>query len=121
MDGGLLITAGALLLALGLVTDVIGFLLATLVIRYPIHEVFKCLVAKPCPDRHADGFVIGNVWMTGFSRGDSGPDNPGGPPNSSGGSGPSGSGSSDGSNGDDSAYDADPDPYRFDRGNNDPT
>ncbi len=70
MDGGLLIAAGAFLLTPGLVTDVLGFLLAIPVTRIPIREVLKRYVLQPYLDRKTDGFVSGQVWTTGFPEGE---------------------------------------------------
>jgi UPF0716 protein FxsA len=70
LDGGLLIAAGAFLLTPGVVTDLLGFLLAVPVTRYPIREVLKRYVAKPYLDRKMDGFVSGNAWTGGFPRQD---------------------------------------------------
>ncbi len=66
LDGGLLIAAGAFLLTPGLVTDVIGFLLAVPVTRYPIRAVLKRYVIGPYLDKQSGGFVSGNVYTFGF-------------------------------------------------------
>lgn len=69
LDGGLLIAAGAFLLTPGLVTDLIGFLLAVPVTRYPIREVLKRYVIGPYLDKRSGGFVSGNVYTFGFPDG----------------------------------------------------
>ena len=66
LDGGLLIAAGAFLLTPGLVTDVIGFLLAVPITRYPIRAVLKRYVIGPYLDNQSGGFVSGNVYTFGF-------------------------------------------------------
>ena len=66
LDGGLLIAADAFLLTPGLVTDVIGFLLAVPVTRYPIRTVLKRYVIGPYLDKQSGGFVSGNVYTFGF-------------------------------------------------------
>ena len=66
LDGGLLIAAGAFLLTPGLVTDVIGFLLAVPITRYPIRAVLKRYVIGPYLDKQSGGFVSGNVYTFGF-------------------------------------------------------
>ncbi|MFC4357223.1 FxsA family protein [Halobium salinum] len=68
IDGGMLIAAGAFLLTPGVVTDLIGFLFAVPVTRYPIREVVKRYVAKPYLDRKMDGFVSGGTWTGGFPK-----------------------------------------------------
>ncbi|WP_435065643.1 FxsA family protein [Halobaculum sp. EA56] len=70
LDGALLIAAGAFLLTPGLVTDVIGFLLAIPPTRYPIREVLRRYVVVPYLDSKADGFVTGTVWTAGFPNAD---------------------------------------------------
>jgi Protein affecting phage T7 exclusion by the F plasmid len=75
LDGGLLIAAGAFLLTPGLVTDLIGFLLALPPTRYPIRAGIKRWVVVPYLDSKTDGFATGNVWTFGFPDGD-GDDNP---------------------------------------------
>ncbi len=66
LDGGLLIAAGAFLLTPGLVTDVIGFLLAVPVTRIPIRAALKRFVIVPYADKKTGGFASGNVWTFGF-------------------------------------------------------
>ncbi|MDS0478581.1 FxsA family protein [Natrinema sp. 1APR25-10V2] len=66
LDGGLLIAAGAFLLTPGLVTDVIGFLLAIPVTRIPIRAALKRFVIVPYADKKTGGFASGNVWTFGF-------------------------------------------------------
>ena len=70
LDGGLLIAAGALLLTPGLVTDLIGFLFALPVTRYPVRTALRRFVVTPYLDRKADGFVTGDAWTTGFPEDD---------------------------------------------------
>jgi UPF0716 protein FxsA len=70
MDGGFLIAAGAFLLTPGIVTDLLGFLLALPVTRYPIREVVKRYVVLPYLEKQSDGFVSGQVWTGGFPEGD---------------------------------------------------
>lgn len=91
MDGALLIAAGAFLLTPGLVTDVIGFLLAVPLSRYPIREALKRGVVRPYFDRTSGGFVTGNVYVGGFPGQDAGPsDGAAGGPFGSDGPGPFG-------------------------------
>ncbi|WP_226482566.1 FxsA family protein [Natrinema amylolyticum] len=66
LDGGLLIAAGAFLLTPGLVTDVIGFLLAVPLTRIPIRAALKRFVIVPYADKKTGGFASGNVWTFGF-------------------------------------------------------
>ena len=66
LDGGLLIAAGAFLLTPGVVTDLIGFLLAIPVTRFPIRETTKRFVVKPYLEKQTGGFASGNVWVGGF-------------------------------------------------------
>ncbi|RDI72370.1 FxsA family protein [Halopelagius longus] len=66
MDGGLLIAAGAFLLTPGIVTDLLGFMLALPLTRYPIREVLKRYVVKPYIEKQTDGFVSGGVWTGGY-------------------------------------------------------
>jgi len=66
LDGGLLIAAGAFLLTPGLVTDLIGFLLALPVTRYPIRAALKRWVVIPYIDKQTGGLGSGNVWTFGF-------------------------------------------------------
>ncbi|MFB9822890.1 FxsA family protein [Halobaculum roseum] len=70
LDGGLLIAAGAFLLTPGLVTDVIGFLLAIPPTRYPIRELLRRYVVVPYVDARMDGFATGAVWTGGFPNPD---------------------------------------------------
>jgi UPF0716 protein FxsA len=70
LDGGLLIAAGAFLLTPGLVTDVIGFLLAVPPTRYPIRELLRRYVVVPYVDARMDGFATGAVWTGGFPNPD---------------------------------------------------
>jgi len=70
LDGGLLIAAGAFLLTPGLVTDVIGFLLALPPTRYPIRELLRRYVVVPYVDARMDGFATGAVWTNGFPNPD---------------------------------------------------
>jgi UPF0716 protein FxsA len=66
LDGGLLIAAGAFLLTPGVVTDLIGFLLAIPVTRFPIRETTKRFVVRPYLEKQTGGFASGNVWVGGF-------------------------------------------------------
>ncbi|ELY82552.1 MULTISPECIES: FxsA family protein [Natrinema] len=66
LDGGLLIAAGAFLLTPGLVTDVIGFLLAVPLTRIPIRAALKRFVIVPYADKKTGGFASGTVWTFGF-------------------------------------------------------
>ena len=66
LDGGLLIAAGAFLLTPGLVTDLIGFLLAVPVTRYPIRAALKRWVVVPYLDKQTGGLGSGTVWTFGF-------------------------------------------------------
>ncbi|WP_222920177.1 FxsA family protein [Natrinema sp. SYSU A 869] len=66
LDGGLLIAAGAFLLTPGLVTDLIGFLLAVPLTRIPIRAALKRFVIVPYADKKTGGFASGNVWTVGF-------------------------------------------------------
>lgn len=70
IDGGLLIAAGALLLTPGLVTDLIGFLLAVPISRAPIRSVLKTRIIVPRLDAQTGGFVTGNVYTFGFPADD---------------------------------------------------
>jgi UPF0716 protein FxsA len=70
LDGGLLIAAGAFLLTPGVVTDLLGFLLAIPLTRYPIREALKRYVVKPSLEKRSEGFVSGRVWTAGFPEGD---------------------------------------------------
>ncbi|WP_226040180.1 FxsA family protein [Natrinema sp. DC36] len=66
LDGGLLIAAGAFLLTPGLVTDLIGFLLAVPLTRIPIRAALKRFVIVPYADKKTGGFASGGVWTFGF-------------------------------------------------------
>ena len=66
LDGGLLIAAGAFLLTPGLVTDLIGFLLAIPITRYPIRAALKRWVVIPYIDKQTGGLGTGKVWTFGF-------------------------------------------------------
>ncbi|WP_254527904.1 FxsA family protein [Natrinema gelatinilyticum] len=71
LDGGLLIAAGAFLLTPGLVTDVIGFLLAVPLTRIPIRAALKRFVIVPYADKKTGGLASGGVWTVGFPDGGS--------------------------------------------------
>ncbi|GAB3668182.1 FxsA family protein [Halopiger thermotolerans] len=77
LDGGLLIAAGAFLLTPGLVTDIIGFLLAVPVTRVPIRAVLKRYVIVPYADKKTGGFASGSVWTFGFPDDGQGQGTPG--------------------------------------------
>ncbi|MFW6320890.1 MAG: FxsA family protein [Halohasta sp.] len=100
LDGGLLIAAGAFLLTPGLVTDLIGFLLAIPVSRMPIRAALKRWVVVPYIDKQTGGLGTGKVWTFGFPDPEQASD--GGNPFDVGGApgGPT-SGSPDGTNGQD--------------------
>lgn len=66
VDGGLLIASGALFLTPGLVTDLVGLLLALPPTRYPIRLAVKKYVVRPYVDRKTGGFATGTVYTTGF-------------------------------------------------------
>ncbi|OLZ42098.1 exlusion protein FxsA [Natrinema saccharevitans] len=66
LDGGLLIAAGAFLLTPGLVTDLLGFLLAVPLTRVPIRMALKRYVVVPYADKKTGGFASGGVWTFGF-------------------------------------------------------
>ncbi|WP_226005167.1 FxsA family protein [Natrinema salinisoli] len=66
LDGALLIAAGAFLLTPGLVTDLLGFLLAVPLTRIPIRAALKRFVIVPYADKKTGGFASGNVWTIGF-------------------------------------------------------
>ena len=66
LDGGLLIAAGAFLLTPGVVTDLLGFVLAVPVTRYPLREALKRFVVRPYLEKQTGGFVSGDVWGAGF-------------------------------------------------------
>jgi UPF0716 protein FxsA len=70
LDGALLIAAGAFLLTPGLVTDLIGFLLAVPLTRIPIRAALKRFVIVPYADKKTGGFASGNVWTIGFPNQD---------------------------------------------------
>jgi UPF0716 protein FxsA len=106
LDGAMLLAAGAFLLTPGLVTDVVGFLLAIPVTRYPIRLAIKKWVVVPYADAKAEGFISGNVYVGGFPGDDSGPQGAG----PSGGPGP---GAGPGREGEE-PYDLDEDAYDVD-------
>ncbi|OIB57657.1 FxsA family protein [Natrialba sp. SSL1] len=66
LDGALLIAAGAFLLTPGLVTDLIGFLIAVPITRIPIRTALKRYVVIPYADKKTDGLASGAVWTFGF-------------------------------------------------------
>ncbi|MDS0299681.1 membrane protein FxsA [Halogeometricum sp. S1BR25-6] len=66
LDGGLLIAAGAFLLTPGVVTDLLGFVLALPVTRYPLREALKRFVVRPYLEKQTGGFFSGDVWVGGF-------------------------------------------------------
>lgn len=68
LDGGLLIAAGAALLTPGVVTDLLGFLLAFPVTRYPARKALERFVVEPYLDKRLDGLVSGQIWTGGFPR-----------------------------------------------------
>ncbi|AGB33286.1 phage T7 F exclusion suppressor FxsA [Natrinema pellirubrum DSM 15624] len=70
LDGGLLIAAGAFLLTPGLVTDLLGFLLAVPLTRVPIRMALKRYVVVPYADKKTGGFASGGVWTFGFPNED---------------------------------------------------
>ncbi|ELY98900.1 FxsA family protein [Natrialba asiatica] len=70
LDGGLLIAAGAFLLTPGLVTDLIGFLIAVPITRIPIRAALKRYVIVPYADKKTGGLASGSVWTFGFPNGD---------------------------------------------------
>ncbi|ADD06409.1 FxsA domain protein [Natrialba magadii ATCC 43099] len=87
LDGALLIAAGAFLLTPGLVTDLIGFLIAVPITRIPIRTALKRYVVIPYADKKTDGLASGAVWTFGFPDGD----HPGaGGPTDTGSAGPAG-------------------------------
>lgn len=114
VDGGLLIVAGAFLLTPGLVTDVLGFLLALPLTRIPFRIVLKRYVIVPLLDRETGGFASGNVYTFGFP-GDDGtgqaPGGFGGPGGPGGAGGPGQPGRSEASGRDEDHYDLGPDAY----------
>lgn len=107
LDGGLLIAAGAFLLTPGLVTDLIGFLIAVPITRIPIRTVIKRYVVVPYADEKTGGLASGAVWTYGFPEGDQPEDVPG-----------SNGGPSSGSAGGESSgtYDLGEDDYTVDAG-----
>jgi UPF0716 protein FxsA len=66
LDGGLLIVAGAGLLAPGILTDVLGLLLVVPLTRVPIRWGLKRWVVVPMLDERTDGFASGGVYPGGF-------------------------------------------------------
>jgi UPF0716 protein FxsA len=95
LDGAFLLVAGALMLTPGLITDLLGLLLALPFTRYPIRVVVKRYVVTPYLDEKTGGFATGSVYVGGFPGGDEDDGFQGGV---AGGAGPRGSGgSSDGS------------------------
>jgi len=66
LDGGLLIAAGAFLLAPGIITDVIGFLFAVPLSRIPVRVGLKRWVVVPFVDEKTGGFGSGRVYVGGF-------------------------------------------------------
>jgi len=69
VDGGLLLVAGVFLVTPGLVTDVVGFLFAIPITRYPIRWAVKKWVLTPYADAKTGGFATGNVYVGGFPEG----------------------------------------------------
>lgn len=72
LDGAFLLIAGALMLTPGLITDLIGLLLALPFTRYPIRIVVKRYVVTPHLDERTGGFATGNVYIGGFPGDDEG-------------------------------------------------
>jgi UPF0716 protein FxsA len=66
LDGGLLIAAGAFLLAPGIITDVLGFAFAIPITRIPVRMALKKWVVVPYADEKTGGFASGNVYVGGF-------------------------------------------------------
>jgi UPF0716 protein FxsA len=66
LDGGLLIAAGAFLLAPGIITDVLGFVFAIPLTRIPVRMALKKWVVMPYVDEKTGGFASGNVYVGGF-------------------------------------------------------
>ncbi|AEH36511.1 FxsA family protein [Halopiger xanaduensis] len=112
LDGGLLIAAGAFLLTPGLVTDLIGFLLAVPLTRVPIRALLKRYVIVPYADKKTGGFASGGVWTFGFPNDGQG-QGQGTPGQGSPGNGPGGPGTG-GSSGADGTYDLGSDSYTVD-------
>ena len=108
VDGGLLIAAGAFLLTPGLVTDVLGFLLALPLTRIPIRMLLKRYVIVPLVDRKTGGFGTGRVYTFGFPGGEDGTEAPGG---FGGPGGPGRPGGAEGSRGDEDTVDLGADAY----------
>ncbi|GAA0226140.1 FxsA family protein [Haladaptatus pallidirubidus] len=106
IDGGFLLIAGAFLLTPGLITDLLGFLLAFPVTRAVFRKVAKKWIITPYIDKQTGGFASGNVYTFGFPN----PGNAGGGSSNPGGA--SSSGSSSGNNGD--TYRVDSDAYDID-------
>ena len=116
VDGAMLLVAGAFLLTPGLVTDVIGFLLAVPLTRYPLREAFVRLAVKPYLDRKTGGMVSGNVWVGGFPNDGDSEDPFGGVAGDGfGGDGPSGDGAG-GDPTDSDTIDVGADEYSFEDG-----
>ncbi|RKD88137.1 FxsA family protein [Halopiger aswanensis] len=110
LDGGLLIAAGAFLLTPGLVTDLLGFLLAVPLTRVPIRALLKRYVIVPYADKKTGGFASGGVWTFGFPDDGRG-QGPGTPGQGSPGNGPGSGPSTGGSSGADGTYDLGSDSY----------
>ncbi len=70
LDGAFLLIAGTLMLTPGLITDLLGLLLALPPTRYPIRIVVKRYVVTPFLDSKSGGFASGNVYIGGFPSGD---------------------------------------------------
>ena len=70
LDGAFLLVAGTLMLTPGLITDLLGLLLALPPTRYPIRIVVKRYVVTPLLDSKTGGFASGNVYIGGFPSGD---------------------------------------------------
>ena len=70
LDGAFLLVAGTLMLTPGLITDLIGLLLALPPTRYPIRVLIKRYVVTPYLDGKTGGFTTGNVYIGGFPSGD---------------------------------------------------
>jgi UPF0716 protein FxsA len=100
IDGGLLIAAGAFFLTPGLVTDLVGLLVAVPVTRYPIRAATRRFVVRPYIDAKTGGFASGQVYVGGFP-------NEEGPAADAGGASPGDAGPSDGGFDPDDATDVD--------------
>ncbi|MFC7156687.1 FxsA family protein [Halomarina halobia] len=70
VDGGLLIAAGAFLLTPGIVTDLVGLLLALPPTRYPVRLAVKKFVVTPYVDSKTGGIYTGGVYTAGFPEDD---------------------------------------------------